>query len=93
MSDKSKKSNKKKKAIITRQLLHSCIAKYIFVVANIGMTSEVNHFTLLKEAKRAFGEIARDHRYRPSEINGSDKYDISIWKWTEDRYENIFYYA
>ncbi|MBM4141206.1 MAG: hypothetical protein FJ242_06970 [Nitrospira sp.] len=35
------------------------------------MTGEVNHFTSLKEAKRAFGEIANDHGYKPSEINAS----------------------
>jgi len=57
------------------------------------MTSEVNHFTSLKEAKRAFGEIAHDYGYRPSEITASDKYDVSIWKWTEDRYEKIYYYT
>jgi len=43
------------------------------------MTSEVNYF-------RAFGEIAHDYGYEPEEINGSDKYDVSIWKWTEDRF-------
>ncbi|MEK6690541.1 MAG: hypothetical protein AABY78_04450 [Nitrospirota bacterium] len=56
------------------------------------MASEVNYFNSLKEAKRAFGEIARDHRYKPSEINGSDYYHVSIWEWIGDRYEDINYY-
>lgn len=46
----------------------------------IGITSEVNYFKSLKEAKRAFGEIAHDYGYEPEEINGSDKYDVSIWE-------------
>jgi len=66
--------------------------KYLVVVVNRGMTSEVNYFTSLKEAKRAFGEIAHDYGYRPSEINASDKYDVSIWEWTEDRYEKVYGY-
>jgi len=77
----------------TFQLLQSCTVKYLVVVVSRGMTSEVNYFTSLKEAKRIFGEIAHDYGYRPSEINGSDKYDVSIWKWAEDRYEKIYYYA
>lgn len=66
------------------------IGKYLVVVVNRGMTSEVNYFNSLKEAKRAFGEIAHDYGYKPSEINASNKYDISIWKWTEDRYAKVF---
>ncbi len=34
--------------------------------------------------KRVFKEIAHDYGYEPKEINGSDKYDVSIWEWTED---------
>ena len=49
-------------------------------------------FVSLKEAKRAFEEIAHDYGYEPEEINGSDKYDVSIWEWTEDRYEKVYYY-
>jgi len=70
-----------------------CTTKYLVVVSDRGIVSEVNHFTSLKEAKRVFREIAQDHGYRPSEINGSDKYDVSIWEWIEDRYEKIYYYA
>jgi hypothetical protein len=75
------------------QLPQPATAKYLIVVSDRGIVSEVNHFTSLKEAKRAFGEIAHDYGYRPSEINASDKYDVSIWKWTEDRYEKIYYFA
>lgn len=77
---------------VTYRLPQPYIAKYIVIVVNRGMASEVNYFNSLKEAKRAFGEIARDHRYKPSEINGSDKYDVSIWGWTEERYKRIHYY-
>jgi hypothetical protein len=76
----------------TYQLPQPCIAKYL-VVASRGITSEINHFGTLKEAKRIFREIANDYGYRPSEINGSDKYDVSIWAWTENRYEKIDYYS
>jgi len=66
------------------------LTKYLVVIADRGMTSEVNYFTSLKEAKRAFNEIAHDYGYLPEEINSSDKYDVSIWEWTEDRYEKIY---
>jgi len=56
------------------------------------MASEVNYFNSRKEAKRVFEEIAHDYGYEPEEINGSDKYDVSIWKWTEERYERIDFY-
>ncbi|MEW6041163.1 MAG: hypothetical protein AB1633_06545 [Elusimicrobiota bacterium] len=88
----SKKSATKNSGIITYQLPKPCIAKYLVVVVDRGITSEINHFATLKEAKRAFGKIARAHRYRPSEINGSDYYHVSIWEWTGDRYEDINYY-
>jgi hypothetical protein len=77
---------------ITYQLPQPYIAKYLVVVADRGMTSEVNYFESLKEAKRAFGEIAHDHGYKSDEINKSDYYDVSIWKWTEDRYEKVHLY-
>ncbi len=90
---KSKSSTIKNNAVITCQLLQPYVAKYLVIVADRGMTSEVDYFKSLKEAKRAFGEIAHDYGYKPSEINGSDKYDVSIWKWTEDRYEKIDYHS
>jgi len=88
----SKSSAHKNNAAITYQLSQLRIAKYLVVVVDRGITSEVNYFNSLKEAKRAFGKIAHDYRYKPSEINGSDKYDVSIWKWTEERYQRIHYY-
>lgn len=78
--------------IKANQLSQPAIAKYLIVVVDRGITSEINYFNSLKEAKRAFGEVASDHGYRPSEINGSDKYDVSIWKWSEERYQRIHYY-
>lgn len=88
----NKRFDDKKTGEVTVQMPQPCDAKYLVVVASRGMTSEVNHFTLLKEAKRAFGKIARDHRRRPSEINGSDYYHVSIWKWAGNRFEDINYY-
>ena len=68
-----------------------CISKYLVVVTDRGITSEVNYFDSLKEAKRAFGEIAHDHGYKPDEINESDYCDVSMWKWNEDRYRKVNY--
>lgn len=83
----------KKTGVITYRLPLPCDAKYLVVAVDGGMTSEVNHFTSLKEAKRAFNEIAQDYGYEPAEINSSDKYYVSIWKWTEDRYDKVDYCA
>lgn len=47
------------------------LAKYLIVAVERGITSEVNYFDSLKEAKRTFGEIAHDYGYKPSEINAS----------------------
>jgi len=47
----------------------------------------------LKEAKRAFEKIAHDYGYEPEEINDSDYYDVSIWEWTEERYEKVYLYV
>ncbi|MCF6156574.1 MAG: hypothetical protein E3K36_15335 [Candidatus Brocadia sp.] len=89
MNKKDKKSSSKNIDSIAFQLPQPCIAKYLVIVVDRGMTTEVNHFTSLKEAKRAFEEIAHDYGYEPEGINGSDKYDVSIWKWTEERYEKV----
>jgi len=86
----SKKVVSKNNEVITYQMPQLSIAQYLVVVADGGITSEVNYFGSLKEAKRAFGEISHDHGYEPEEINGSDYYDVSIWKWTEDRYQKVF---
>lgn len=88
---KTKKT--KNSGVIAYQPYHSYIAKYLVVVVDRGMASEVSYFDSLKEAKRAFGEIARDRGYKPSEINGSDKYDVSIWECTENRYEKVYFYV
>ncbi|MCF6149422.1 MAG: hypothetical protein E3K37_12275 [Candidatus Kuenenia sp.] len=77
---------------INYQLPQPHVAKYLVVVVDRGMASEVNHFTSLEEAKRAFGEIARDYGYEPEEINDSDKYDVSVWEWTGERYEKVCLY-
>ena len=73
--------------IITYQLPQPCIAKYLIVVVDRGITVEANYFDSLKEARRTFGEIAHDYGYEPEEVNGSDYYDVSIWEWTENRYK------
>ncbi len=76
---------------ITCQLSQPCEAKYLVIVVDRGQASEVNYFDSLEEAKRAFGEIAYDHGYEPEEINGSDRYAVSIWEWTKDRYEKVVF--
>lgn len=92
MNKKVKKSITKGTDVITYQFPQPCIAKYLVVVVDRGMASEVNYVDSLKEAKRTFEEIARDYGYELEEINGSDKYDVSIWEWTEDRYERVEFY-
>ena len=90
--EKSKKSALKNTDVITYQLPQTCNAKFLVVVVDRGMASEVNYFDSLEEAKRALGEIAHDYGCEPEEINGSDYYDVSIWEWTEDRYEKVCLY-
>ena len=88
----SKKSVPKNTKVITYQMPQLSIAQYLVVVADRGITSEVNYFDSLKEAKRAFGEIAHDHGFKSDEKNESDYFDVSIWQWTEDRYEKVQLY-
>ena len=88
----SKKSVSKNNEVITYQMSQLSIAQYLIVVADGGITSEVNYFDSLKEAKRAFGEIAHDNGYKSDAINESDYYDVSIWKWTENRFEKVHLY-
>lgn len=92
MSEKSNKSADNNTEWITYKLPQRCEAKYLIVVVDRGITVEANYFDTLKEAKRTFGEIAHDYGYEPEEINGSDYYDVSIWEWTENRYEKIYGY-
>jgi hypothetical protein len=78
--------------VITCHLPQQHDAKYLVVVVDRGKTVEINHFGTLKEVKRIFGEIAGDYRYRLSEINSSKRLDVSIWEWTEERYQRVHYY-
>jgi len=77
---------------ITYHLPQQHDAKYLVVVVDRGKTVEINHFGTLKESKRIFEEIASDYRYRFSEINSSNRLDVSIWEWTEERYQRVHYY-
>lgn len=70
----------------------SFMAKYLVVAVERGITSEVMHFISFDGAKTSFEEVAHDHGYEPEEINKSNYYDVSIWEWTEDRYEKIYGY-
>lgn len=88
----NKRTTTETTTIIQNQDSSLFAAKYLILVVDRGMATEVNYFDSMREAKRAFGEIAHDHGYKPSEINTSDKYDVSIWKWTEERYQRVHYY-
>lgn len=92
MSMKNKKVTKNTDAIIYQSCKQN-LAKYLVVFVNRGMTSEVHYFSTLRKAKTAFEKIAREHKYKPLEINGSDYYDVSIWEWTKNGYEKIDYYS
>ncbi len=70
----------------------SFMAKYLVVVVEGGKPGEVMHFISFDDAKTSFEEVAHDHGYEPEEINKSDYYDVSIWEWTEDRYQKIYGY-
>jgi len=50
----NKKCADKNIEIITYQLPQPCVAKYLVVVVDRGMVSEVNYFISQKEAKRHF---------------------------------------
>lgn len=88
----NKRTTTETTTIIQNQDSSLFAAKYLILVVDRGMASEVNFFDSMNEAKRAFGEIAHDHGYKPEEINASDKYDVSIWGWTEERYQRVHYY-
>jgi len=64
----------------------------LVVVVEGGKPSEVMHFISLHEARAAYGEVANDFGYEPEEINGSGLCNLSVWQWTEDRYEKIYGY-
>ncbi|RJQ48597.1 MAG: hypothetical protein C4538_03530 [Nitrospiraceae bacterium] len=69
-----------------------CDAKYLIVAAEGGKIVEINYFGSFKDAKQVFDEIANDHGCEPETVNKSGYYDVSIWRWTENRYEKIYYY-
>lgn len=91
MEDLAAKSEEPTPYELSQYLLpQSYMAKYLVVEVDRGITSEVMHFISFDEAKTSFEEVAHDHGYEPEEINKSDYYDVSIWEWTEDRYEKIY---
>lgn len=86
-------SFKKKMDDITYQLSHNpLVAKYLLVMVNLGMTSLVNHFSSLEEAEKAFNEITNDLRCKPGSLSGSDCSEVSLWEWTEGKYEKVYLY-
>jgi len=66
-------------------------AKFLIVAVEGGKVVEINHFGSFKDAKQVFDEIASDHRCEPETVNKSGYYDISIWRWTENRYLRLSY--
>ncbi|KAF0145420.1 MAG: hypothetical protein FD156_990 [Nitrospirae bacterium] len=71
------------------KLPNSCDAKFLIVAAEGGNVVEINHFGSFKEAKQVFDEIASDHGLEPETVNKSIYYDVSIWRWTENRYVRL----
>lgn len=68
-----------------------CDAKFLIVAAEDGKVVEINHFGNFKDAKQVFDEIASDHSCEPETLNKSGYFDISIWRWTENRYVRLKY--
>ncbi len=76
----------------TRWIMYKpCDAKFLIVAAEGGKVVEINHFGSFKDAKQVFDEIASDHRLEPETVNKSGYYDVSIWRWTENRYVRLKY--
>lgn len=71
------------------KLPKSCDAKFLIVAAEGGKVGEINHFGSFKDAKQVFDEIASDHGLKPETLNKSGHYDVSIWRWTENRYVRL----
>lgn len=78
-------------SVITYQLPRPCDAKFLIVAAEGGKVVEINHFGSFRDAKQVFDEIASDHRLEPETVNKSGYYDVSIWRWTENRYLRLSY--
>ncbi len=73
------------------RMLRTCDAKFLIVAAEGGKVVEINHFGSFKDAKQVSDEIASDHGFEPEEINKTGYYDVSIWRWTENRYVRLKY--
>lgn len=80
----------KETGIIYYELPQHCDAKFLIVAAEGGKVVEINHFAFFKDAKQVFDEIASDHGLEPETVNKSAYYDVSIWRWAEDRYKKVF---
>jgi len=84
---------KKKPDEFTYQLSQNpLVAKYLLVMVNQGMTSLVNHFNSLEEAEKAFNEITNYLSSKPRLVSDSDYHEVSLWEWTDDKYEKVFLY-
>ncbi len=68
-----------------------CDAKFLIVTAEGGKVVEINHFGSFKDARQVFDEIASDHRLEPETLNRSGYCDVSVWRWTENRYVRLKY--
>ncbi len=77
--------------VITYQMPQPCDAKFLIVAAEGGKVVEINHFGSFKDAKQVFDEIASDHGCESETVNKSGWYDVSIWRWTENRYVRLSY--
>ena len=79
----------KKSGWIMYEMPEPCGAKFLIVAAEGGKVVEINHFGSFKDAKQVFDEIASDHGCEPETVNKSGYYDVSIWRWTENRYVRL----
>lgn len=66
-----------------------CDEKFLIVAAEGGKVVEINHFGSFKDAKQVFDEIASDHGLEPATLNNTSYFDVSIWRWTENRYVRL----
>lgn len=64
-------------------------ATFLLVVARRGMVIDVSPHASIREAKKAFCEVARDAGYGPGEINESADYHVSIWEWGGEGYREV----
>jgi hypothetical protein len=86
-------SFKRKTDEFTYQLSQNpLVAKYLLVMVNQGMTSLVNHFNSLEEAEKAFNEITNYLSSKPGLSSDSDYHEVSLWEWTDNKYEKVFLY-